>query len=617
MFCRNLGCAILALGISYLSPWATAASHQETDRQVYLFPSASDLLREGFVRVINHSARAGEVTIVAVDDSGRRYNSVTLSIDANETVHFNSRDLETGNAGKGLAGNTGPGEGAWRLGFSSDLNIEVLSYIRTEDGFLTAMHDVAPAADGTHRVAIFNPGSNDRQRSRLRLINPTNGVAEITIRGRDDSGSRSVGQVSVSLGAGAAREITASALEAGTGTSFDGTLGDGSGKWRLEIVSGQAIVAMSLLESPSGHLTNLSTAPARGTGRPPPRLQSSYELQKTSLHIDRQAIRQTNPGTFVLAVAYGDFDNDRDEDVFMAGGDGSESGTPVELYANDGTGQFTLANEIFQHGIPELVHPRKVLPGDFNGDGRLDVFIAGHGYDREPFPGESPVLLLSSDAGLRIAEGLDDWVGYFHGAAAADVDDDGDADVVLTDFFAPILLLNNGRGEFTDAPDRMPPRGAFTPELVDVDMDGYVDLLLAGHEDANRTEIYWGDRSGAYAHAEKTVLPTEPGQDTVVDIDADDLNGDGIRDIVVTRTGGGDNFYQGYYIQLLVGQGNRQFVDATENLDAASSTDEWIDWVRLQDINGDGHRDIVVDDRARGLIWLNNGVGGFDRSAPE
>ena len=124
------------------------------------------------MRVINHSGEAGEVSIDPVDDGGRAFDTITLSIDANETVHFNSNDLETGNEGKGLTGSTGSGEGDWRLVFASDLDIEVLSYIRTTDGFLTAMHDVAPTDGDVHRIAIFNPGSNRNQVSRLRLDQP-------------------------------------------------------------------------------------------------------------------------------------------------------------------------------------------------------------------------------------------------------------------------------------------------------------------------------------------------------------------------------------------------------------------------------------------------------------
>ena len=246
------------------SGWAAASiqpkSQTDTTHHVYLVPSASEPLRQGFVRVINHSAEAGEISIDPVDDGGRAFDTITLSVDANETIHFNSNDLETGNDGKGLNGSTGSGEGAWRLAFTSDLDIEVLSYIRTTDGFLTAMHDVAPADGDIRRVAIFNPGSNKNQVSHLRLINPTDATAVVSIRGTDDKGVPGSGEVSLSLDAGTAREITAEQLEDGS-TGLEGMLGDGSGKWRLEVESEQAVVAMSLLESPTDHLTNLSTVP--------------------------------------------------------------------------------------------------------------------------------------------------------------------------------------------------------------------------------------------------------------------------------------------------------------------------------------------------------------------
>ena len=52
-------------------------------------------------------------------------------------------------------------------------------------------------------------------------------------------------------------------LESGA-EGLDGALGDGAGKWQLTIESDSPVAAMSLLRSPTGHLTNLSTAPVRG-----------------------------------------------------------------------------------------------------------------------------------------------------------------------------------------------------------------------------------------------------------------------------------------------------------------------------------------------------------------
>ena len=59
--------------------------------------------------------------------------------------------------------------------------------------------------------------------------------------------------------AGSARDWTAVELERGTGT--EGALGEGEGKWRLAISSDRPVVVQSLIENPTGHLTNLCTAP--------------------------------------------------------------------------------------------------------------------------------------------------------------------------------------------------------------------------------------------------------------------------------------------------------------------------------------------------------------------
>ena len=248
----------VALGVGYAG---TGAANSGLDHVVPMFPAASDGVRQGFVRIVNHSPRAGEVRVEAYDDDGTRFGPVTLDVDADATVHFNSGDLEDGNAAKGLAVGTGPGVGDWWLALSSDLDIEVLSYIRTPgDGFLTSMHDVVPPdVDGDYRVAIFNPGSNVDQVSRLRLVNPGEQAAEVTITGIDDRGASPGGDVRVSVPAGAARTFAADALESGAG--LEGALGDGTGKWALRVASDTPVLVMSLLQSPTGHLTNLSTAP--------------------------------------------------------------------------------------------------------------------------------------------------------------------------------------------------------------------------------------------------------------------------------------------------------------------------------------------------------------------
>ena len=246
-------------------------------RVVPLFPPAMDAYgRQGFVRVINRSSETAEVEVVAIDDMGLRSVPITLSVAGGHAAHFNSEDLESGGAGKGLSGGTGARQGDARLELTTGPDVEVLAYVRHGDGFLTAMHDTVPSAGGVYRVSTFNPGSNKNQKSLLRVINPATEEAAISIAGIDDAGNES-DTVRLTLPAGGAATVSAASLESNDSRggeeltvnpdALEGELGTGAGKWRLTVRSDQPLMVMSLLESPTRHLTNLSTAPALRGGQ--------------------------------------------------------------------------------------------------------------------------------------------------------------------------------------------------------------------------------------------------------------------------------------------------------------------------------------------------------------
>ena len=259
----------LGRGGPFTLHWSQESQSDGEGRFVALFPAATteadrvgdQELVEGFIRVINRSPDPGTVRITAYDDAGAPgMEAVTLSLAANQRRHFNSGDLENGNANKGLAGAVGNGEGDWRLTLASDLDIDVFAYARTKPGgFLTSLHDTAPCTANRCRVAVFNPGSNANQRSLLRLANPGDEAAAVTIAGTDDAGASPGDPVRLQLPARAATTLTSQDLEDGVRADLSGALGDGAGKWELVVEADRTIHVMSLLKSPTGHLTNLSS----------------------------------------------------------------------------------------------------------------------------------------------------------------------------------------------------------------------------------------------------------------------------------------------------------------------------------------------------------------------
>ena len=94
----------------------------------------------------------------------------------------------------------------------------------------------------------------------MRLINPSDDSADVTITGHDDYGNPGAGAVSVTLPAGASRTLTAHQLEGGD-DDFDGSLGDeGIGRWQLFVSADRPIQVMALMLSPNtGYMTNLSS----------------------------------------------------------------------------------------------------------------------------------------------------------------------------------------------------------------------------------------------------------------------------------------------------------------------------------------------------------------------
>ena len=78
----------------------------------------------------------------------------------------------------------------------------------------------------------------------------------------------------------------------------------------------------------------------------------------------------------------------------------SKTETPQKslFYWGTGSGNYSLAAAT-SIALPATSHPREVAYADFNNDGKLDIFLADHGWDTNPFPGGQNQLILSSPTG--------------------------------------------------------------------------------------------------------------------------------------------------------------------------------------------------------------------------
>ena len=106
---------------------------------------------------------------------------------------------------------------------------------------------------------MVNPGSNPNQVGKIRLSNSSTFPTSALIFGYDDQGV-TFGAVLVDLVAGGSLTLSVAELEQGSSNpAVTGALGNGSGKWRFDILSDSAIGVMSLIFSPGGYLSNVTS----------------------------------------------------------------------------------------------------------------------------------------------------------------------------------------------------------------------------------------------------------------------------------------------------------------------------------------------------------------------
>lgn len=193
--------------------------------------------------------------------------------------------------------------------------------------------------------------------------------------------------------------------------------------------------------------------------------------------------------------------------------------------------------------------------------------------------------------------------GHSMAAQAADIDRDGDLDLVVAmEFRANRLLLNDGRGRFTDASARLPRQARDSEEvaLADYDGDGDLDIAIANEDDL-RPELYLQQADGNFSQADDR-LPIRVKANAVVAFDAD---GDGDTDL----------FFGGNQVSVLVlNDGRGTFTDVSRDWlpDTSAATQD----VAVGDVDGDGDPDLLLGNEDRNQLYLYDSPARRYRLAP-
>jgi hypothetical protein len=197
------------------------------------------------------------------------------------------------------------------------------------------------------------------------------------------------------------------------------------------------------------------------------------------------------PTPYIWTALLADFDGDGFVDLLCDKYEG------LYLFKGSPQGRFDQPAKLV--GKPSVKNAMVMTCGDIDADGDLDVFLAqyeepyANGTTPKPFydanDGNPSYLLLNDGHGnfkdATFGSGLESkrWRRSYS-ASFADLDDDGDLDlIVVSDFAGLDLYENDGKGRFTDvtaawAPDSHAFGMAHT--LADFNRDGRLDLLMIG-----------------------------------------------------------------------------------------------------------------------------------------
>ena len=181
-----------------------------------------------------------------------------------------------------------------------------------------------------------------------------------------------------------------------------------------------------------------------------------------------------------------DADGDKDLDLYVVtGGNEYFGGNQLlkdRLYLNDGKGNFTLSK-----GLPAIYENKScVAAADFDNDGDIDLFIGGRVNARSYGFTPASVILLNdgkgnfTEATNKVSPGLQ-FVGMVTDASWVDYDKDGWQDLIVVGEWMPITLFKNIKGKLVkqQLPALQNTNGWWNCMYkTDIDGDGYDDFLL-------------------------------------------------------------------------------------------------------------------------------------------
>jgi hypothetical protein len=300
----------------------------------------------------------------------------------------------------------------------------------------------------------------------------------------------------------------------------------------------------------------------------------------------------------------GDINGDGHLDVVLihddySNNDGINDGDVLEVFFGDGKGSLTVQ--------PRVIMGRRGSTlagiGDFDGDGKLDLLLSegwndgpdGYaGYNWPDVNGPSAwVWRGDGEGGFSPGAAQPVEAPGLDGASApgtvtiADVNGDGKPDILFGGSNSTIpILLNDGKANLIPSTVALTDLGSFDAfggyfltglAVADFNRDGLPDFVkISPHIHA--LSVFLGQPGGAFKMTGTLPLASDSN---AIGIEAGDLNGDGILDLMVDASTG---------IETLLGRGDGTFGPHAEFVAPGFN----VEVAHLGDVNGDGKLDVIV-----------------------
>lgn len=252
---------------------------------------------------------------------------------------------------------------------------------------------------------------------------------------------------------------------------------------------------------------------------------------------------ETRDGGF-HAPSWGDYDGDGLVDLFIAGHD-----TLNRLFHNDGDGSFSRITNSVVVSEPAASEGRAWV--DYDGDGDLDLFVSNaHSH---------PNALYQNDGTGAFARvsgtGLDERVEATSAVCWADYDNDGDLDLYLANADLNSLYRNDGDGGFSSIADSVTvteglPGAAISTNCAwaDYDNDGFLDLYVSWGNpfitpSTSFVFLFHNEGDGTFARVTEGELVTRRGGFPAFG----DYDNDGFVDLLLSSGAFSQNYTQLYH----------------------------------------------------------------------